>query len=566
MSWLSETGNLLASLGAPRMTSEALIANMLTDIGVAGSYVLLLYIVVYLNRQKHVTIFVPRNSYVFAFFAILAPSLAASLAGLAMPGAAVHLAYKAFVVAMLVAVVIGIWRVLPREVDPWEQRKMQIENLALQAAVAERQHAESRLHELKSGFESRISTRTAELTAVNLALEKEIIERKLAEERAAEGKRRLDELIMRTNTATVLIDGDMTVLDGNHALARVLGRATVDELLGRELSKLLGLKNDATLRHFCNETLRLGTFAYEFEATPPARGTVSVEANGAASVLNNRPCIMALFRDVSERKAAEKELMQSREALSAALDVARQANATKSVFLAKMNHELRTPLNGIIGLSEILRHKATAASIKGADIRKLCNNIHQSGSHLLSLVDDLLDLSRLDAGSRPFHPTNVAVRAEIDSALVTLGSIADQKRIVVENTCPADFEWVVDQRAFKQIIINLVNNAVKFSPPDSQVRISVTRSTEAMALHIADQGTGICEEERERILTPFGRGRYAEDHKIDGVGLGLTIVSELLKLQGGKLAIESKSGEGSTFTAIFPLGVGQEPPMQVAAE
>src|SRR5690606_35228023 len=168
-------------------------------------------------------------------------------------------------------------------------------------------------------------------------LEKEIIERKLAEERAAEGKRRLDELIMRTNTATVLMDGDMTVLDGNHALARLRGRGTVEELIGRELPKLLGLRTDATLRHFCSETLRLGTFAFEFEATPPARGGVSIEANGAASVLNGRPCIMGLFRDVSERKAAEKELMRSREALSAALDVARQANAAKSVFLAKMN-------------------------------------------------------------------------------------------------------------------------------------------------------------------------------------------------------------------------------------
>ncbi len=149
---------------------------------------------------------------------------------------------------------------------------------------------------------------------------------------------------------------------------------------------------------------------------------------------------------------------------------------------------------------------------------------------------------------------------------MTLGSIADQKRITVENTCPADFEWVVDQRAFKQIIINLVNNAVKFSPPATEVRISVTRSAEAMALHITDQGPGIGEEERERILTPFGRGQFAEDQKIDGVGLGLTIVSELLKLQGGKLSIESRTGEGSTFTAIFPLGAGQEPTLQLAAE
>lgn len=560
MSWFGSPG------GAPRMTTEALVAHMASDAAVAGAYVLLLWMIVHLNRQKHVTIFVPQNSYLIVFLAVLVPSLGASVIGIAFPGLALHLVYKGFIVALMGVVIVGIWRVLPREIDPWEQQRMRTENIALEEAMIERRRAEERLDELQTATESRISARTAELTAVNLALEKEIIERKLAEERAAEGKRRLDELIMRTNTATVLIDGDMTVLDGNHALARLLGRATVEELIGRELPKLLGLKTDATLRHFCSETLRIGTYAYEFDATPPARGGVSIEANGAASVLDGRPCIMGLFRDVSERKAAEKELMQSREALSAALDVARQANATKSVFLAKMNHELRTPLNGIIGLSEVLRHKAHAQTVKGTEIRKLCNNIHQSGSHLLSLVDDLLDLSRLDAGSRSFHPTNVAVHAEIDAALVTLGSIADQKRITVENTCPPHFEWVVDQRAFKQIIINLVNNAVKFSPPESNVRISVTRSAEAMALHISDQGPGIGEEEQERILSPFGRGSYAEMHKIDGVGLGLTIVSELLKLQGGKLKIETESGRGSTFTAVFPVGAGQHPPIRMAAE
>lgn len=565
MSWLSSIFGSSGGLGVPRMSPETLMAHMLTDLAVSGAYVLLLFIVVHLNRQKHVTIYVPRNSYLIAFFAILAPSLAASLAGVALAGGTVHLAYKGLVFLMLGAVVVGIWRVLPRDVDPWEQRRMQSENVALRAAVDDRRQAEARLKQLQAETESRVSARTAELTAVNLALEKEIIERKLAEERAAEGKRRLDELIMRTNTATVLIDGDMTVLDGNHALARLLGRATVEELIGRELSKLLGMRNDATLRHFCNETLRLGTFAYEYEASPPTRGIVSIEANGAASVLNGRPCIMALFRDVSERKAAEKELMQSREALSAALDVARQANATKSVFLAKMNHELRTPLNGIIGLSEILRHKAQAPTIKGTDIRKLCNNIHQSGSHLLSLVDDLLDLSRLDTGNRAFHPTNVSVRAEIDAALVTLGSIADQKRVALENACDADLEWVVDQRAFKQIIINLVNNAVKFSPVESHVRIWISLTAEAMTLHITDEGPGICEEERERILTPFGRGQFAETNKIDGVGLGLTIVSELLKLQGGKLSIDTEPGRGSTFSAIFPVGAGQ-PSLPVAAE
>ena len=357
---------------------------------------------------------------------------------------------------------------------------------------------------------------------------------------------------MRTNTAMVFLDSDGTVQDCNHALAQLLGRGTIEELLGRKFARLLGMRDETPLAHMFDETLRQGAFATELEASPPARGKVHVEANAVGTVMEGRPCVMALFRDVTERKAEERELLQSREALSAALEVARQANATRSDFLAKMNHELRTPLNGIIGLSEILRHKATAKTVAGAEVRKLTGNIHQSGTHLLSVVDDLLDLSRLDAGNREFSPTSVAVRAEIDSSILTLATIADKKQIIISNTCDPQLEWMVDQRAFKQIIINLVNNAVKFSPAGSNVRVDVTTTPDAMSLHIRDEGPGIDKADQERILMPFGRTESANLNKVDGVGLGLTIVSELLKLQGGKIVIDSEKGRGATFTAVFP--------------
>ena len=111
---------------------------------------------------------------------------------------------------------------------------------------------------------------------------------------------------------------------------------------------------------------------------------------------------------------------------------------------------------------------------------------------------------------------------------------------------------MVDQRALKQILINLVNNAIKFSPPGSTVDINVDANENAMSLRIRDEGPGVLPADREKILSPFGRGEYAETHKIDGVGLGLTIVSELLKLQGGHIDIDSQPRMGSTFIAVFP--------------
>ena len=537
------------------VTWEQVAFSIFADAAVAASYVLLLFIIVFLNREKYISIFLPRRSYLYAFLLVLGINAIASMASFFMTGAAITLTYKMLVASLIFFTVAAVWRVVPRRVDEYERDVMRHKDNDIERARTERDVAEIKLREVQDSIETKVRERTFELNQTNLALEKEIIERRLAEERATESKRRLDELILRTSTAMVFIDAQGSVLEGNHSLAQLLGRATSDELMSRQLARLLGLRNEEALTHFIDETLRHGAYTSVIPASPPARGFIQIEASGAASVYKGRPCVMALFRDVTERKAAEKELLQSREALTAALEVARKANATKSDFLAKMNHELRTPLNGIIGLAEVLRHKSAGKDEIGAeDVRKLTGNIHQSGTHLLSLVDDLLDLSRLESGSRTFAPTNVSVRSEIDAATTTLASIADKKRIRIMNQCDENLEWTVDQRAFKQIIINLVNNAVKFSPPGSKVQIQVEHREEMMSLKIIDDGPGVSPSERDKILMPFGRGVAAQAQKADGVGLGLTIVSELLKLQGGRLEIGGGKGGGSIFTAIFPNG------------
>lgn len=542
----------LFGLNTADFTAEKVITHLVADAAVSGSYLLLLAAIVYLNHRKYISIFVPKRTYLATFGLVFLLTFGMSLLSLLGAATETYLIYKIMMATLIVAVVVGIWRILPRDIDPFEKHRMYRESVTLKQAEEHHRAADVALIEARAEVDNRVAERTAELSAVNLALEKEVIERRLAEERAVEAKRRVDELIMRTNTAMVFADNDGTVLECNHALAQLLGRSTIEELLDRKLGRLVGLKDAGPLAHFFNETLRHGSFAGELEVAPPARGVLHVEINAIASVQNNRPCLMVLLRDVSERKAAERELLKSREALATALEVTRKANAARSDFLAKMNHELRTPLNGIIGLSEILRHKASGRSVPGGEVRKLAGNIHQSGRHLLSVVDDLLDISRLDAGNRELSPVGVAVRSEIDSAILTLETIASKKNIKITNTCDPKIEWIIDQRAFKQIIINLVNNAVKFSPTSTEVRIDVTATDNAMSVHIHDQGPGVSDSDKERILAPFGRGEYARANKIDGVGLGLTIVTELLKLQGGTITIDSEMGNGSTFTASFP--------------
>jgi signal transduction histidine kinase len=167
------------------------------------------------------------------------------------------------------------------------------------------------------------------------------------------------------------------------------------------------------------------------------------------------------------------------------------------------------------------------------------------------MVEALLDLSRLDVG-RQAAPQTIAIRPEIEVALSTLAPIAERKRVAVENACESGIEWTLDRRVFRQVAINLASNAVKFSPQGSAVRIAATPHAEALALHVGDQGPGVAEDERERILMPFERGRDAERDGVEGLGLGLAVVAELLKRQGGRLIIESAAGGGSIFTAVFP--------------
>ena len=278
----------------------------------------------------------------------------------------------------------------------------------------------------------------------------------------------------------------------------------------------------------------------------------------------------------AEVRAADSERRLQK--LAVELRAARAAASASSLVLAKASHELRTPLNGIIGLAEILRYKAAAGEIGPAETCRLAGDMHASGVHLLNVVEALLDLARLDIVSRAatdrasndHAPRTVAIRTEIDLALAALGPIAGRTGIVVENACDAQIEWAVDRRVFRQIAINLVSNAIKFSPPGSKVRIGATHSHEALALHVGDQGPGVAEDDRARILTPFGRGHGVEADGVDGVGLGLTIVAELLERQGGRLVIESASGGGSIFTAVFPapatsLVGGIRPAVQDAA-
>ena len=255
--------------------------------------------------------------------------------------------------------------------------------------------------------------------------------------------------------------------------------------------------------------------------------------------------VVAVLRDVSERKIQEK-----------ALDIARaeseRANAAKSHFLATMSHELRTPLNAIIGFSDML----TDDSLVLDEARKLeyAKLINELGRHLLSVVNGILDMSKMETGNFQITPEPFAPRAVIESCCDLLALKAQEAGVALKTRVASQLpEVVADRRAFSQILINLISNAIKFTPRDGVVTIGATCEAGKLVLTVEDTGVGIGADDLPRLGEAFFQARASYDRRHDGSGLGLSIVKGLVDLHGGDTDISSRLGEGTRVTVRLPI-------------
>jgi signal transduction histidine kinase/DNA-binding response OmpR family regulator len=247
-----------------------------------------------------------------------------------------------------------------------------------------------------------------------------------------------------------------------------------------------------------------------------------------------------------------------------------RANRHKSLFLANMSHELRTPLNAIIGFSELLLDDGSGA-YAGATRSNFLDHIHGSGKHLLDLINDILDLAKVEAGQMELRPEKVRVSEVVKQALATVEPLAEAKRIVMKGHAGGAGTIVADRGKLKQMLLNLVSNAIKFTPEDGQVTVSGSRGQDAVEIAVADTGIGIAEQDLDRIFTEFQQLDSGPDRQHQGTGLGLALTRRFAELHGGAVRVESSRDGGSTFTLVLPLDArshrAAEPePLNVSAE
>jgi two-component system, cell cycle sensor histidine kinase PleC len=292
---------------------------------------------------------------------------------------------------------------------------------------------------------------------------------------------------------------------------------------------------------------------------------VFVVINGSINIRNARDQLAAAKRVADDARAVSEravhELEESRQAALAERAAAVEASRAKSEFLANMSHELRTPLNAILGFSEMLER-----SIRHDKAAEYGEIIHTSGRYLLSLINDILDLSKIEAGKYEPKITHILVQELVRDCLSLMQPAADNGDVTLNSDLPRVMPVLyADPRALRQILLNLLTNAVKFTRPGGEVMVrAFIVDTVEFCLEVSDTGVGIAEEDQARVFESFGQGRHDVVNESQGTGLGLPIVRGLAEAQGGRVTLESAVNRGTRVRIFLPMDRIRDLPRQVA--
>jgi PAS domain S-box-containing protein len=377
---------------------------------------------------------------------------------------------------------------------------------------------------------------------------------------------RFRELLEAAPDAIMQVDQEGRIILVNRVTEEMFGYSR-EELLGQPVERLIPSElHSAHVGHRAlyqkHPTTRSMGSGLALEAIRRNGSRFPVEISLSPSHSEEGFRITAIIRDITERKQAEDHLraVQARytESLAEAnreLELRNReierANRLKSEFLASMSHELRTPLHTIIGFSELLGEELEGPL--NDKQKRFVEHIHRDSLHLLELINDILDLSKIEAGRLELRPEPFEFGALVSEALSSVRTLATAKSLDIQTAVDVPTAVEADRLRVKQVLVNLLSNAVKFTPDQGRVRIDASVHAEFLKVSVTDTGVGIPKEEHQSIFDKFHQVGATTKGLREGTGLGLPITKRLVEEHGGCIGVESEPNKGSRFTFTIPL-------------
>lgn len=444
--------------------------------------------------------------------------------------------------------VLGTFAIYHRQ--PQAPRNEEIELLTsvvyLASLAITSKKAEEEIRNMNAELEIRIEERTEQLAETNRNLHQEIEERKQVEDR-------FKLVVESAPNAIILVDSNGIIQLVNSQTENYFGYSR-KELLGKKIELLVpnasGMNHQNLRSKFISHpTARSMGVAGDLFGLRKDGTIIPIEVGLNPLRINEETFILTSIIDITERKKAD-------EIIKAAKAEAEQANIAKSEFLSRMSHELRTPLNSILGFAQLMDMGELAPSHK-----KGVHQIMKSGKHLLDLINEVLDISKIEAGHLTISPEPVEIYGIISETVDIVRHIAEENQISLEFD-PSIFKKLfvkADRQRLKQVLLNLINNAVKYNRVGGSVKVECKAidSERLMRISVTDTGMGLVQENIEKLFNPFVR-IDEERNGVEGTGLGLTISKRLIEAMGGKIGVESERGKGSIFWVELPQSESQK--------
>lgn len=388
-----------------------------------------------------------------------------------------------------------------------------------------------------------------------LAVIQDISDRKQMEETLRRSEARYRSLMEQAGDAILLADPLGNIIEVNQRATELFGYSK-EEFITLHFSALHSPEKLDLYRSYFQEILEKGSGAYPDIEILRKDGVV-VPADLSSSIIDwgGRVISQGIFRDVSERKEAERQLQASYEQLALSNLQLERASRLKDEFLANMSHELRTPLNAVLGMSQALEEEVLGPLTPKQ--KKAVSTINSSGRHLLTLINDILDLSKIEAGKLELDlaPTHLQEMCQLSLQFVKQQAFKKQITLTAQLP-PQTIYFQGDERRLRQALINLLNNAVKFTPDGGQVSLTAALNLEvnppSLDFEVRDTGIGISQADQRKLFQAFTQIDSKLSRHYEGTGLGLALVKHLTELHGGRVGLTSEPGQGSRFTVSIP--------------